>query len=139
MLDWRRSPRRRSFKLGYWHDDLALFRHALDGAKDNPFTRNKIGCAWMLRGKLPQAIEQFEVALRLGPNWIDPRYNLGLVYQQQGRVDDATACYRKVLAINDQHADAHNNLGAILLDQGADAEAKQHFQRRPNRPHSRRA
>jgi protein O-mannosyl-transferase len=116
-------------QVGYWHDDLALFRHALDGAKDNPFTRNKIGCALMLRGELPQAIEQFEVALHLGPNWIDPRYNLGLVYQQQGRVDDAAACYRKVLTINDQHADAHNNLGAILLDRGADAEAKQHFQR----------
>ena len=30
-------------QVGYWGDDLALFRHALEGAQDNPFTRNKIG------------------------------------------------------------------------------------------------
>ncbi len=47
-------------QVGYWHDDLALFRHALEGAQDNPFTRNKIGCALVQRGELPQAIEQFE-------------------------------------------------------------------------------
>ena len=78
---------------------------------------------------MSEAIDQFQRALRLGPNWVDPQYNLGLVYQQQGRLDDAAACYRKVLAINDQHADAHNNLGAILLDRAPNAEAKQHFQR----------
>jgi Tfp pilus assembly protein PilF len=116
-------------QVGYWRDDLALFRHALEGAEDNPFTRNKIGCALVQRGELSEAIDQFQHALRLGPNWVDPQYNLGLVYQRQGHPDDAAACYRKVLVINDQHADAHNNLGAILLDRGANAEAKQHFQR----------
>jgi protein O-mannosyl-transferase len=116
-------------QVGYWHDDLALFRHAQEGAEDNPFTRNKIGCALVQRGQLPEAIAQFEQALRLGPNWVDPRYNLGLVFQNQGRLDEAAACYRKVLTINDQHPDAQNNLGAILLDRGAYAEARQHFER----------
>jgi tetratricopeptide (TPR) repeat protein len=115
-------------QVGYWHDDLSLFEHALDGAKDNAFTRNKIGCALVQRGKLPEAIEQFQLAIRLGPQSVDPQYNLGLVLQNTGRPEEAAEHYRAVLALNNQHANAHNNLGAILLDRGQYQEAKKHFQ-----------
>ena len=116
-------------QVGYWHDDLSLFGHALESATDNAFTRNKLGVALVQRGKLPEAIEQFERAIRLAPRSVDPQYNLGLVLQNMGRSEEAAAHYRAVLAIDDQHADAHNNLGAILLDHGQDEEAKKHFRR----------
>ena len=116
-------------QVGYWHDDLSLFGHALEGAKDNAFTRNKLGCALVQRGELPEAIEQFEWAIRLNPRSVDPQYNLGLVLQNTDRLEAAAQHYRTVLAINDQHANAHNNLGAILLDRGQYEEARKHFRR----------
>ncbi len=116
-------------QVGYWHDDLSLFGHALEGAKDNAFTRNKLGCALVQRGELPEAIEQFEWAIRLNPRSVDPQYNLGLVLQNTDRLKAAAEHYRTVLAINDQHANAHNNLGAILLDRGQYEEARKHFRR----------
>jgi tetratricopeptide (TPR) repeat protein len=116
-------------QVGYWHDDLALFQHALESARDNSFTRNKLGCALLQRGEPTEAIQQFETAARLDPRSIDPQYNLGLVFQNLGRLDAAAEHYRAVLAINEQHAGAHNNLGAILLDRRQYAEAKKHFVR----------
>ena len=116
-------------QIGYWHDDLALFGHAVESGPDNFYSRNKLGTALVQRGKLPEAIEQFKRAIELNPHAIDARYNLGLVYQNAGRADEAVQLYRAVLVDNEAHGDAHNNLGAILLDRGKNEEAEQHFQR----------
>ncbi len=116
-------------QVGYWHDDLSLFEHAIKSGPDNFYSRNKLGTALLQRGQTPQAIEQFQRAIELNPHAIDARYNLGLVYQNTGRADEAARLYRAVLADNEAHADAHNNLGAILLDRGQNEEAKQHFER----------
>lgn len=116
-------------QAGYWRDDMSLFGHALASGKDNSFSRNKLGCALVQRGKLTEAAEQFERAIRLNPEAIDPRYNLGLVFQNTGRPHAAAELYREVLKRNQEHADAHNNLGAILLARGQLEEAKTHFRR----------
>jgi protein O-mannosyl-transferase len=116
-------------QVGYWRDDCSLFEHALEAAEDNAFARNKLGCALVRRAALPEAIAQLEVAVRLGPHQVEPRYNLALALQKAGRLEAALENYRAALAINDRHAGAHNNLGAILLDRGAYAEAKKHFRR----------
>ena len=116
-------------QIGYWHDDLALFGHAVESGPDNFYSRNKLGTALVQRGKLPEAIEQFKRAIELNPHAINARYNLGLVYQNAGRADEAVQLYRAVLVDNEAHGDAHNNLGAILLDRGKNEEAEQHFQR----------
>jgi Tfp pilus assembly protein PilF len=116
-------------QVGYWRDDRTLFQHALESTRDNSFTRNKLGCALVQEGKLDEAIQQFETAVRLDPRAIDPQFNLGLVLQNLGRLNAAAEHYRAVLALSEQHANAHNNLGAILFDGGQFAEAKTHFSR----------
>jgi protein O-mannosyl-transferase len=116
-------------QVGYWHDDLALFGHAIESGPDNFYSRNKLGTALVQRGKTADAIEQFKRAAELNSYTIDARYNLGLVYQNTGRTDEAASLYRAVLADHEEHADAHNNLGAILLDRGQIEEARQHIER----------
>jgi Tfp pilus assembly protein PilF len=116
-------------QVGYWRDDQTLFEHALESARDNSFSRNKLGCALVQQGRLTEAIQQFETAARLDPHAIDPQFNLGLVLQNLGRLDAAADHYRAVLATSERHAHAHNNLGAILFDRGQFAEAKKHFVR----------
>ncbi len=128
---WRRLPRRRSFKSATGTTTWPCFITLWMEPKIIRSPATKSAAPSCSEASCPRRSTSSSVALRLGPNWVDPQYNLGLVYQQQGHLDDAAACYRKVLAINDQHADAHNNLGAILLDRGANAEAKQHFQAPP--------
>ena len=124
-------------QAGYWQDDMSLFGHSPAATKNNAYMLNKFGVALVQRGKLNEAIENFEAAIRRKPRSFDPQYNLALVLQKIGRLDEAAQHYRTALALNEQHADAHNNLGAILLDQGKYAEAKQQFQRaaeiNPNR------
>ena len=114
-------------QIGHWRDDVALFQHALASAPDNSFARNKLGCALLQQGQVPEAIGQFETAVRLDPQAIDPQYNLGLVYHNLGQLDRAADYYRAVLKITPRHAEAQNNLGAILLGRGQYAAAKTHF------------
>jgi tetratricopeptide (TPR) repeat protein len=64
------------------------------------------------------AIEQFQKAIAIKPDFADTYFNLGNVLKEQGKLEEAVASYQNALSYNSQHAKAYNNLGIALMFQG---------------------
>ena len=59
-----------------------------------------------------KAIEQYQIALRLNPNYVEAHNGLGVAYDNKGlTVDKAIVHYQIALRINPNYAETYNNLG----------------------------
>ncbi len=108
VLTWQQIP--------YWQDSQTLFRRALDVTSDNGVAHNNLGLALAaMPGRLPEAIAEYEEALRIEPSHAEARNNLGAaLLQTAGRETDAIAQFEAALRIRPDYPEAHNNLGNAL-------------------------
>ena len=74
-------------QLGYWRNSEALFQHAIAMTEDNPVAHNQLGTAFFNQGKMDEAINQYQEAVRLQPSYADPYYNLGNALVKNGQTD----------------------------------------------------
>jgi tetratricopeptide (TPR) repeat protein len=116
-------------QVGYWHDSVTLFRHAVDCAGTNPLASSALGYAIMSRGESSEGLALLEAAARAAPADAQTQFNVAVGLQSVGRLDDAAEHYRAALALDDRDADAHTNLGVLLCERHRYPEAKKHFLR----------
>ena len=96
--------------------DLSGLRNAVPrdarAKPDSAFLHNNLGVILMSSGREPDAVPEFEAAVRLKPDNADYRVNLGLALSQMpGRMNDAIAEYRTALRLDPHFPAAHLNLG----------------------------
>jgi len=66
-------------------------------------------------GRLPEAISEFQAALKIRPDLAEAHNGLGFAFSlTSGRLDDAMAEYQVALKMKPDYADAHVNLGNAL-------------------------
>ncbi|MEG4343983.1 tetratricopeptide repeat protein [Microcoleus sp. A003_D6] len=75
------------------------------------------------------AIECYERAIAIDPNYAAAHSNLGVVKQQAGRLTEAIAHYRQALAIDGNLAETASNLGSALAEAGETEEAIAQYER----------
>ena len=88
------------------------------GYPNEPLLYNISGVCYKAIGQLGVAVEYFEKALAIKPDYTEVNYNLGLTHQELGQLDAAVESYKKALAVNPNYAEAHNNLGVTLKELG---------------------
>ena len=89
---------------------------------------NNLGIALSKTGRIPEAIDQYEQALRLDSLYPEAHNNLGIALGKMGRNSEAIAQYEETLRLNPDYVQAHNNLGTALLQDGQVSEAIDQFQ-----------
>jgi Flp pilus assembly protein TadD len=114
-------------QTGYWKDSITLFRHDLDVAGGNAVAHHNIGVALVDSGRLNEAAEQFDLALKANPKDAEALYNLGVIMESLNRPAEAESYYRQALQWQPAHPKAHNNLGGILVNARRLDEAMSHF------------
>ena len=77
-----------------------------------------MGIALQDLGKLDEAIEAYNNAASIKPDYADTYNNMGNAFKDQGKLDKAIEAYNKALAIKPDYADTYNNMGNAFKDQG---------------------
>src|SRR5438128_1404787 len=111
-----------------WHDSEKLWSHAVAIDPGSSIGQLSLGLALARHGKLAEAVEHYEAALRLEPGYVDANYAWGNALARQGKLAEPVAHCEQALKIKPDHADAHSNMGAALAGQGKLAEAIEHYQ-----------
>jgi tetratricopeptide (TPR) repeat protein len=110
-----------------WSDDLRLWSDTVEKSPDSVMPRSELGIAYATRGETSKAIEQYQIALRMNPNFADGYTNLGLAYDDMGQLDEAIRHHEQALKLKPTAPAAHNNLGLALSKKGRLAEAIEHY------------
>jgi protein O-mannosyl-transferase len=99
-----------------WLDDRSLWTSAEDVCPGSARAHNNLGHALApLPGRMPDAIAQYDAALRIDPKYAAAHSNLGSALAQvPGRMPDAIAEFQAALRIDPDYAEAHYNLGNAL-------------------------
>lgn len=103
-----------SLQLEYWQDSETLFRHALAVTENNYIAHNNLGIILDDQGQTGAAIDQYQEALRLKPDYALAHINLGTALSQKNEADAAIDQYQEALRLNPNFALAHYDLGVAL-------------------------
>jgi tetratricopeptide (TPR) repeat protein len=89
---------------------------------------NLWGIEFIRQGKLPEAIGQFEQALRIEPDYAVAHRGLGVALASLNRMEEAIRQFEQAVRIQPDYAEAHNDLGVILGQAGRVQEAIGHLE-----------
>lgn len=67
--------------------------------------------------KIAEAINSFQVAIALFPDYTAAYHGLGMVFWQQEKYELAQECFEKVISLDNNSASAHLNLGNVFRQQ----------------------
>ena len=59
------------------------------------------------QGKLEEAIEAYNKALAIKPDYAEAYNNMGIALKEQGKLEEAIEAYNKALAIKPDYAEAY--------------------------------
>jgi len=107
---------------------LAFWQDAAEKTPDNAGARNNFGNALAEQGRIPEAIVQYEAALRLVPDYDDPHYNLGNALTKQQHWAEAVKHYQAALRFRADSADLRYALGHALAQLGQARDAQQQYE-----------
>jgi protein O-mannosyl-transferase len=129
VMTWRHSA--------VYRDAETLYR---DTIARNPYAwmaYQNLGTELAARNRFAEAIEAYEGALRIRPNYVEAQRNLVLAHMKlgdaaaelPGRANEAIAHYEAVLRVDPNHFRARYNAGTLLMDvPGRHAEAITHLE-----------
>jgi tetratricopeptide (TPR) repeat protein len=79
-------------------------------------------------GRLQDAVEHYEQALRIKPDYATAHYNLGVALAQLGQMQEAAGHWEQALRLNPDYAKAHYNLGIGLVQAGRVQDGIGHYE-----------
>ena len=90
---------------------------------------NILGASLAQMGNFDRAIDAYQQAILLKPDYADGYNNIGVALKEQGKLDEAIKAYKKVLVLKPDYVEAYNNMGNTLKEQGKLDEAIETFKK----------
>jgi len=105
-------------EASYWRNGESLWGRALAVTSGNFMAHDGLGDYLANRGRLDEAIDQFQKALNIAPGYPELETNLILALTKKGRTDEAIPHLQTLLKQDPNNAQAHYNLGNALQKKG---------------------
>ncbi len=112
-----------------YHSEISIWRDTEAKAPGNARAYDCLGIALHDRGRIDEAIAQYEKSIELDPDFPEIQSNLGAALADRGQLDEAIAHFRKALEISPNLGDVHKNLGKALASRGQMDEAIVHLRK----------
>jgi len=113
---------------GRFIDQETLWTYTLQLNSEAWVAHNGLGNVLVQKKRVPEAIEQFEWALKIKPDDAEAHNNLGNALVQAGRTSEATEQFEQALKLNPKLAGAHGNWGNALMQAGRVREAMEQYE-----------
>ncbi len=118
-----------TWQQAHIYQDLeTLWRDTIAKNPRSWLAQNNLGVVLSRLGRMSEAKEHFEQALRIEPDYAETHYCLGTVFLREGKVSDAIAQCEQALRLKPDYAQAHKNLGVALAQTGRSEEAIAHLE-----------
>ncbi len=98
-----------------WKDADTLWLATAKTSPLSPQNHNNLGDLYSRQGNYEKAIEEFQTAIQLKPNYGDAYHNLGNVYYAIGEDKLAIENYQKAISLNPNLWQSYQNIAAILF------------------------
>lgn len=117
-------------ELGKWDDALREFHIVLkDILYLTPFyVLNNLGWTYYKKGDLSLAIENYQKAVGMKPDFGLAYYNLGLAYRDNRQPDLAIAALARAASLAPNFLEVHFQLGKLYFETGKKQEARDSFE-----------
>jgi tetratricopeptide (TPR) repeat protein len=90
-------------------------------------TETNLAVALQAEGRSHDAVEHYQRAIAIQPDYAPAYNNLGVAERAAGDVNGAIAAYQRAIGMRPEYPDAHYNLANALLEQNKPREAAEHF------------
>lgn len=111
---------------GHLDQAEAVLREALVSWPGNPSLHLGLGVVLRKAGGLRAAVESFERAIELDPNYAAAWFERGSTFERGGALADAADDFRRAIQLEPGNAAAHASLGASLARRGDRETAVRH-------------
>jgi Tfp pilus assembly protein PilF len=88
---------------------------------------NNRGNAYIAKGDLDRAIQDFDQSIKLNANYTKPLNNRGVVLMRQGEYDRAIEAFDEAIRLKPSYANAYANRASVYLKKGDYARAVQDY------------
>jgi tetratricopeptide (TPR) repeat protein len=116
-------------QVTYWHDSVSLWSHTLSCTSNNAKAHYNLACELNSLGRTEEAVQHYEQALDLRPDYVEAHFNLGVALFTQGKLSEAIRHYERGIQLQPDSAEGHYDLGSALAAQGRFNQAIQHLER----------
>jgi protein O-mannosyl-transferase len=103
---------------GAYHDELTLWSDTVANCPGNERAHDNLGNTLVkMPNRIPDAIAEYEAAIRITPDIAKLHINLGNAWLKlPGHSSDERAEFETAVRLEPRSAEAHNDLGSVLLD-----------------------
>jgi Tfp pilus assembly protein PilF len=112
-----------------WKNQDTLWLATDKVSPESPQNHNNLGDLYFRRGEPEKAVEEFQTAIKLKPNYGDAYHNLANVYREMGQDDLAIANYQKALSFNPHLWQSYQNIAGIYFGQKNAPLAKENMEK----------
>lgn len=106
----------------------AFWSYTVDHDPDAWIAQYNLGLVLVASQRLPEAVDRFERALRLKPDYAEAQSDLAVALCFEGRPADAIPHFERALQINSGNAQVHYNFGLALRAVGRPREAAEQWE-----------
>jgi tetratricopeptide (TPR) repeat protein len=106
-------------QIGIWNNSIVFWNYVIHKEPSRmALPHYDLGNAYLSKGLLDKAIEQYRIALSLKPDYAKAHFNLGNTYWAKGRLEMAIEQYETTLKLRPNYAEGYYNLGNAYSSKG---------------------